>query len=149
MYYFYFTTCRTCFCSLRVYGFKPDHSAWNSQLISGRGQVFFCEKSVDPVVLCLQVGSFDIKKSPLIFAIVPVLFIQPFLGCYFTADLQQCLLESFSPPPLPHCSLNQRCRSSDVDVSTGAGSPCSLDLCIVFVFFLALVRYGGHTYMRM
>lgn len=63
MYYFYFTTCRTCFCCLRVYGFKPDHSAWKSRLISGRGQVFFCEKSVDPVVLCLQVGSFDIKKA--------------------------------------------------------------------------------------
>lgn len=37
-------------------------------------------------------------KGPLIFAVVPVLFIQPFLGYCFTADLQQCLLESFFPP---------------------------------------------------
>lgn len=133
---------------LCVYGFKPDHSTWNSQLISGGGQVFFCEKSVVPVVLCHELDPLTLKR-PIDFCYSSSLVYTAFSRILFYSRLATVSLRIFLSPPLPHCSLKQRCRSSDVDMSTGAGSPWSLDLCIVFVFFLALVRYGGHTYMRM
>lgn len=96
-YFFFFTTCCTRFCSLRVYGFKPDHSAWNSQLISGRGQVFFCEKSIVPVVLCLQVGSFDIKR-PIDFCYSSCLVYTAFSRILFCSRLATVSLRIFLSP---------------------------------------------------
>lgn len=64
-------------------------------------------------------------------AIVPVLFMQPFLG---ETSSQQTLWSSgcydLSTPDL-WCSISHRLRNCDVDVSMGLTSSWSADLCLV------------------
>lgn len=59
--------------------------------------------------------------------------------------------------PVPWCFLSRRCRSCDVDVSTGTGFPWSLNLCNMSCDFLwcsplavretSLVRGGSYIYL--